>query len=211
MQLLDCLRKGWYGNTMAGQKLKRIFLAVVILGILGGAIWVFLQVSKPSLEVTVTGNHNPIESRVYLGEERLYPSGPGGTIYKTRTWPGNHTATLRGPFIQDGQAKVSLSFFGKEQIEINGNPRTAEDIVRSVMSGTSGNIEGIRTFGLTIVFVIHNASEPEHGDETSYPIMITYDTKTNEWLRIDSQKVSNHSDLEIPQAAADYYYSLNNE
>lgn len=196
---------------MRSLQIKRIVVSAIFLTLLALGVWIFLQVSRPYLEVGVTGEHNPIKNSVSIDNARAFPSGEGGVIYKSRVGVGTHTVTLRGPFIKTAEATVSLSFFGKQTLELKSEPWAPEDIARSVMNDATVEIRDVRLFDESIVFSVFSEQVLDEAGDDSYPVVLYYDQDVNTWKRLNDQGLSGTGEIKIPDDVAEYFYELENE
>lgn len=190
--------------------IKRLLTTVVVVSLLSVLAWAFLAVSRPSVEVTIGGAHNPLENRVLVDETPLYPSGQGGTIYKDKAGIGSHTIRFNGPFIESQEVKASLSFFAKEKIAFESKTKTPEAVAKEIINDSSGSVEKVRVFDDIIVFSA-NVSTANNEGETQFPIMAHYSGTSRKWERLDSVSLTNAGSIKITAEAVDYFYELDGE
>jgi len=191
--------------------IKRILWIILFVSILVFSVLTFFKISRPQLEVFVTGDHNPIDNMVYLDAKLLYPSGLNGVYYKTSAGAGSPEVILRGPFIKTSETTVSMTLFGDAKVEISIDKNTPENIARGVINDASAEIAEIRVFDKTVVFRVFNAGVLDSEGDDSYPAVIVYDLESNNWIRLGNENISRAGGIKISEAAAEYFYGLENE
>lgn len=164
---------------------------------------VFLTVFKPSITVTVTGNHNPVNNYLFLNEKRIFPDGVGGTKYTSKLKAGNNNLELRGPLINTEKLKIDAGLVGGTQLkELASTTRNTEDIVKETYNNPSATFKKSQYFDETSTIVAYAYENDSEGN--SGVVVFQYNQKNGDWENITDGFLKNQSNYNIGDSAVKY-------
>jgi|GEM_PF-3343588 hypothetical protein len=197
-------------SEVISPKIKRGLLILLLLGVGALIIVGFLWISKPSLEIVIAGEHNPLENHIVVDGERLFPSGKGGVVYKTDAAVGSRTVVINGPFIKDVEQTVSLGFFANTKLAITIEPRSAEEIALGLVDTSVATVQNVRLYETTLVFTVSSPSVLNEEGEDVYPVLATYSDISRRWEKLENSNISGDG-VEVSDDGVEYFYGLDGE
>lgn len=152
-------------------------------------IYFALNLAKPSLRVEILSTHSPTQNIVKLDGKRLYPEGEGGVVYKIKTSAGSHTISIKGPFVEAFSESLNLGISEAKNITIDPKELSAEEVLRNALQNKDVKLSDIHVEYNAIAGVVIGG-EPNQNGDTTYPVIFGYDSKTEEWQKIQSSQLS---------------------
>ena len=194
----------WLNRMMRRPRLLIIYLGIIIVLVL--VISAIVRATSPSVEISVTGDHNPTNQTTTVNDNRVYPLGKDGKIYQSKLKIGSNTIQLRGAFIEDSSVEIDAGYFeGKKQAELVVTAKKPETIVREYLKSQDVVVSISRTFedSQLIVAYADNAPKNEY-NETSYAVILHYNRVNFSWDDIYKTYYVNRESYDLGPVVEEY-------
>lgn len=190
-------------------RVRTLVILVLIASFVVAGLTV-LKISKPTITITVIGEHNPITDFVYLNNKPTLPTGAGGKTYKTKGKVGKNIIRIDGPYVNSTDIEVEAGFFGSADAEIKSDLQENETIIRQTLNEPKATIFGLRTYpdSNTMVFGLSgDLRETVEGDE-GFGVILHYDILGRKWTDVTEAATEDFKNYQGSEKARTYLYEL---
>ena len=88
---------------------KLVIMIGVVCILVFVAVFGYFRIAYETIDITVSGSHNPVANILFVNGKQSYPRGEGGNNYRERVKKGVVTLLYGGPFVSKIEKKVDSS------------------------------------------------------------------------------------------------------
>lgn len=162
---------------------KRLIRTVVVLVLALVLLFVYKVLTTSSVVIISEGENPAAITEVTLDGRRLYPSGSGAKVYKTRTGRGKHTIVVAAPGYESTQLNVATGLLSKETVTFRLIKKSADAVAQEVHGlNEKTEVSGARLFANN--WLVYFVTGVSGGGEGSMVVAKYVNEKTG-WTIVD--------------------------
>ena len=166
--------------------------------------------ARPTIIIEFTEPFDPINTRVTLGNTKLYPSGAGGRVFNGRgsVFRSTQNVKVSGALVAPEDISIATKLFGTSKEAVSLTARTPGDVVTAYLG--SDEFTDTRAFGdkWIVSLPAGHTNEPDHERSA---IVLYYDTEKGEWVDATGSVISASTTVDVPQVVRSYFLELSDD